>query len=56
MRITLRYLKVSGVTNGVYRLYEGSSNVNHTDSQWCEYLTNSYPSGTTGTTHLVIMK
>lgn len=43
------YLKVSGVTNGVYRFsYEGFLNVNYTDSQWCEYLTNSYPSGTTG--------
>jgi len=42
------YLKVSGVTDGVYRFtYKGFLNVKYTDSQWCEYLTNSYPSATT---------
>ena len=43
------YFRVSGVTNGIYRFtYKAYFNVKYKDSQWCEYLTNSLPTGTTG--------
>ena len=42
----LNYLRVSAVTSGIYRFtYKSYINIKYKDTQWCEYVTNSFPSG-----------
>ena len=44
------YLTYSAITSGVYRFtYKAYLNIKYTDTQWCQYLETSYPSGFTGT-------